>query len=206
MFLNTPPAAEDRTRFCQTDVDTMGYVMNLTQLWAWRPDVCEAFAALRMMLTSRSSLSTREVALTVCATAAEMGDSYCALAWGNRLAGAANAATAAAVLSGEVAEGMTPREVALAAWAQHVVSNPNATTAAQVEQLRSAGFKDQEIFEATVLMGFRLAFSTVNDALGAAPDGALAAAVPPEVREAVSYGRAPTAAPAPVDATGVVRS
>jgi hypothetical protein len=41
-----------------------------------------------------------------------------------------------------------------------------------------------------VLAAFRVAFSTVNDALGARPDRALADAAPPEVREAVSYGRA----------------
>jgi hypothetical protein len=32
---------------------------------------------------------------------------------------------------------------------------------------------------------------TVNDALGAAPDAELAAAVPPELRAAVTFGRPP---------------
>ena len=53
---------------------------------------------------------------------------------------------------------------------------------------------DREIFEATVFIAFRLAFSTVNDALGAAPDAQLAAAVPEIVRAAVTYGRAPSPA------------
>jgi hypothetical protein len=38
-------------------------------------------------------------------------------------------------------------------------------------------------------VALRLAFSTINDALGAQPDGALARALPPEVRQAVTYGR-----------------
>ncbi|HSV50668.1 MAG TPA: hypothetical protein VLJ57_01025, partial [Burkholderiaceae bacterium] len=63
-----------------------------------------------------------------------------------------------------------------------------------VDTLRAAGLSDQEIFEATVFVAFRMAFSTVNDALGVEPDAQVAEAAPPEVREAVTYGRAVAAA------------
>jgi hypothetical protein len=62
--------------------------------------------------------------------------------------------------------------------------------------LRSAGLDDRTIFEATAFIAFRLAFSTVNDALGANPDWQLVGTAPPEVRSAVTYGRPPQAAPA----------
>lgn len=58
-----------------------------------------------------------------------------------------------------------------------------------METLRTAGLSDKEIFEATVFISFRLAFSTANGALGVAPDGQVAAAAPAEVRDAVTYGR-----------------
>jgi hypothetical protein len=48
---------------------------------------------------------------------------------------------------------------------------------------------EREIFEATVFVALRLAFSTVNDALGVRPDWQVADAVPPEVRRAVTFGR-----------------
>ena len=70
-----------------------------------------------------------------------------------------------------------------------MVRDPNATRAEDVEDLRRAGFSDQEIFDATTLIAFRLAFSTVNDALGARPDPEVVDAAPPEVRSAVGYGR-----------------
>jgi hypothetical protein len=54
---------------------------------------------------------------------------------------------------------------------------------------------DYEIFEATAFIAFRLAFSAINDALGAAPDKQLADAAPGPVRAAVSYGRPPFRAP-----------
>jgi len=62
-------------------------------------------------------------------------------------------------------------------------------------QLREVGLGDREIFEATSFIAFRLAFSTVNDALGAAPDKQLVDEAPELVRAAVSYGRPPSPTP-----------
>jgi alkylhydroperoxidase family enzyme len=83
----------------------------------------------------------------------------------------------------------TARERALLRWARQLVRDPNGTTADDVESMRKAGLVESEIFEATVFIAFRLAFSTVNDALGAQPDSQLADAAPAEVWRAVTYGR-----------------
>ncbi len=91
---------------------------------------------------------------------------------------------------------MSARDRALAAWARKVVKNPNGTVPADVDALRQAGLAEREIVEATLFVAFRLAFSTVNDALGAQPDWQLGAAAPPEVAEAVDFGR-PVAASRP---------
>ena len=89
-------------------------------------------------------------------------------------------------------DGLSEREAALASWARKVVLDPNATTAEEVQALRTAGLSDREIFEATAFIALRLAFSTVNDALGAQPDRQLVETSPPEVRAAITYGRAPS--------------
>ena len=104
----------------------------------------------------------------VTATASTLGDSYCTLAWGKKLAGAAGPDVAAAVIRG----GSTASEPgqALARWARLVATDPNAVDADDVEALREAGFDDQQIFALTTYVALRLAFSTVNDALGARPD------------------------------------
>ena len=190
MFLQSPPDSAAVSRLYKSDLDQRGFVMNLSRAWAWRPEVCEAFSALRTLLTTHSSLSQRELAVLVCATAATLGDSYCTLAWGKTLAAAADAQTAAAVLTESDSVGLTARDRALSAWARKVVRDPNATTEQDVGELRAAGFSDQEIFEATAFIAFRLAFSTINDALGVTPDQQIADAAPPEVRNAISYGRA----------------
>ena len=189
MFLLPPADSPATANLFQSDLDERGYVMNLSRVWAWRPEVQSGFAALRTRLTGESALSKRELGVLVCATASSLGDSYCSLAWGKLLADAADPAAAAAVLQGVAGPGLTARDQALSVWARKVTGNPNATTRDDVDALRAAGFTEREIFEATTFIGFRLAFSTINAALGARPDWQVAAAAPPEVQQAVAYGR-----------------
>jgi uncharacterized peroxidase-related enzyme len=189
MFLRTPQPNDASSALYSRDVADDGYVANLTRLWAWRPDVFDGFLSLRGLLTEQAALSLRERAILVCAMAANLGDSYCALAWGAKLASETDPTTAAQVVQRKEAAELTARERALAIWAGKVVLEPNAITATDVDFLRAAGLTDQEIFDVTVFVAFRLAFSTVNDALGARPDWELAAAAPAAVRDAVGYGR-----------------
>ncbi len=55
--------------------------------------------------------------------------------------------------------------------------------------LREAGLDDGQIFAVTAFVALRLAFSTVNDALGAQPDAQLAESQPAQTRQLVTYGR-----------------
>jgi alkylhydroperoxidase family enzyme len=70
-----------------------------------------------------------------------------------------------------------------------VVRDPNATSAADVQALRAAGYDDAQVLAVTAFVTLRLAFSTVNDALGARPDRELVDRLPDEVRSAVTFGR-----------------
>lgn len=188
MFLNEPTSVEAR-EYLEKEKTSSGFVMNLERGWAWRPDVAKAFASLRKQLSDESTLSLRERAVLVCAQAQALGDSYCATAWGTRLAELTSTGTAADVLRGDEAAALSAREAALRRWAARVVRAPNEIQVADIDALRSAGLTEREIFEATAFVAFRLAFSTVNDALGARPDAQLIAAAPHEVRAAITYGR-----------------
>jgi uncharacterized peroxidase-related enzyme len=190
MFLKTPPDSDATSAFYRGTLEAEGFVMNFSRLWAWRPQTCDAFSDLRGQLMSKTSLSPRERAVLIAATAASVGDAYCSLAWGTKLAAESDPSTAAAVLRGSGDDALGARESALANWARKVASDANATVAADVDALRAVGLSEQEIFDATALIAFRVAFTTVNDALGARPDWQLADAAPPAVREAVNYGRA----------------
>jgi uncharacterized peroxidase-related enzyme len=194
MFIPTPQETPAIAAMYENNAKGQGFVMNFARAWAWRPDVFEGFLALRTQLAAQSTLPKREQAVMVVAMASTLGDAYCSLAWGKTLAQETSAQAAAAVVNGTAETSLTARDRALAEWTRKITRDPNSTTADDVEQLRAAGLSDKEIFEATVFVAFRLAFSTVNDALGVTPDTKLAATVPAPVREAVDYGRQPEVA------------
>jgi alkylhydroperoxidase family enzyme len=194
VFLEHPPTSESVDVAFADDLQSEGYVMNLTRLWSWRPDVADEFGDARAALLGDCELTDADVALLVAATAAARSDSYCSLAWGRQLAKHVGADATASVVAGGL-DGLDERARALVTWARQVVVDPNATTSADVQNLRDVGLSDRAIFEATAHIAFRLAFSTVNDALAAAPDAQVADAAPVEVREAITFGRPPQTIP-----------
>lgn len=187
-FLQMPEVSNAAQRMFDDDVKDHGFVMNASRLWAYAPEVHESLFSLLGTVTRLGSLSLRQRGILVAAAASTLGDAYCSLAWGSRLASESSDATAANVLRG-VDDGLDDSEKALAAWARRVVRDPNGITDDNVGELRDAGFSDVQIFAITAYVAGRLAFSTVNDALGANPDYELATGVPGEIRDAVQYGR-----------------
>jgi uncharacterized peroxidase-related enzyme len=187
-FMAEPPITPAVQALYDEDVDGGGFVWNVSRLWAYQPETMDHLFDLMSEAFTPSGLSFRQRGILVAATAATLGDSYCSLAWGGKLAGASDAGLAAAVLSGSD-EGLTEPEHAMASWARMVANDPNATTSTDIQKLRDAGLSDEQIFAITVFVSLRLAFSTVNDALGAQPDAKLVASLPSDVVTAVTYGR-----------------
>jgi SAM-dependent methyltransferase/alkylhydroperoxidase family enzyme len=187
-FLTVPDTTADVQRLYDDDLDELGYVMNVSRLWAQRPTLNVELFALLGHATKVGQLTFRQRGILVSACASALGDGYCSLAWGKRLAGEAGDDVAAGVLRGDDAQLDDP-DRALARWARRVTRDPNSTAAEDVQALRDAGFDDEQIFAITVYVALRIAFSTVNDALGARPDRRLAESVPAPVRAAVTFGR-----------------
>ncbi|TFV85763.1 hypothetical protein E4P38_19195 [Blastococcus sp. CT_GayMR16] len=190
-FLRPAPPSAGAERLYAHDREAFGYVMNLSQAWAHQPDLHDDLFALVGRSADAAGLTFRQRGVLISALASTLGDPHCSLAWGTRLAGAAGADVAGEVLRGDDT-GLEPAERALAAWARQLARDPNRTTAADVDALRTAGYDDGQIVAITAFVALRIAFSTVNDALGARPDRELAGAAPDAVRSAVTFGR-PTA-------------
>jgi alkylhydroperoxidase family enzyme len=150
----------------------MGYVMTGSRVWAHAPELHDDLFALLDRAAQRAGLGVRERGILVTACASTLGDSYCSMAWGYKLASVAGADLAADVLRG-VDDGLTDRERALAAWARRLAADANGTSTADVEALRSAGYDDTQLLAITAYVALRIAFSTVNDAPGR-PAGARA--------------------------------
>jgi uncharacterized peroxidase-related enzyme len=187
-FLTAPEADDAAQRLFDDDVAELGYVMNVSKLWAYQPATVTHLFELMGETNAIESLTFRERGILVTACASTLGDAYCSLAWGTKLAAKADPETAAGVLRGDD-ERLGPDERAMARWARKVASDPNHTTALDIQELRDVGLSDARIFAITVYVALRLAFSTVNDALGARPDAELRSTAPDAVRAAVNYGR-----------------
>ncbi len=189
-FLDLPVVTPEAQALFDEDIAEDGYVMNVSRLWAYNPGLVGGLFDLMRHAISEHELSFRDRGILVAACASTVGDSYCSVAWGSKLAAVSDPDIAAGVIRGGD-EGLTDQERALASWARKVAKNPNGTTQDDVAALRSAGFNDKQIFAITVFVALRLAFSTVNDALGVGPDMALCASAPEAVVSAVRYGRPP---------------
>jgi SAM-dependent methyltransferase/alkylhydroperoxidase family enzyme len=189
-FVSAAPPTPGAQRLLADDLQGLGYVSNVGRLWAHLPAALDGISDLMGETTRAGSLSYAQRAVLVTAAASALGDSYCSLAWGTKLAGATSPGAAAAVIRGEPG-GLGEIEQALARWARLVARDPNAISAADVQSLRDVGFDDAQIFAITAFVALRLAFSMVNDALGAAPDEELLAVAPGPVRSAVDFGRQP---------------
>ena len=194
-FLAPPPQSAAADRLFAHDREAFGFVMNLSRAWAHHPEVHDDLFALLGRTAEAAGLTYRQRGVLISALASTMRDPHCSLAWGTpRRRGGDE--VAADVLRGED-DRLDPAEQALAAWARQVARDPNGTGAAEVEALRAAGYDDGQIAALTMFVALRIAFSTVNDALGAHPGPELVASAPAAVRDAVTYGRGNTGLPSP---------
>ena len=187
-FLGQPPITPQAQALYDEDVADSGYVWNVSRLWAYQPETVHRLFELMSEAFTPSGLAFRQRGILVAAAASTLGDSYCSMTWGGKLAGASDPDLAAGVLTGRDGE-LTAQEKAMAGWARKIVKDPNATTLADVQALRDAGLNDEQIFAITAFVALRLAFSTINDALGAQPDRQLVESLPKGIVGAVTYGR-----------------
>ena len=192
-FLAAAPLTDHVAAMFASDIEAQGYVANLTRVWAHSPEALGALSFVMGQALEIGELDGTDRALLTTVAAASMGDSYCSMAFGSRLARVLGDGVAAAVVSGDDAD-LDERHRALATWTRAVVRDSSSSTPADVEELRRAGLEDRQIYAVTLFVAMRLAFSTVNSALGAGPDAALVSRAPLALRQAVDYGR-PTQAP-----------
>src|SRR5262245_62509290 len=100
-FLALPEPTTGVERLYDESVAKDGFVMNLSRLWAHQPDLQRDLFGLMGSAVHTAGLTARQRAVLVVACASEFGDSYCALAWGNKLTQVATPEVAAGVVRGD---------------------------------------------------------------------------------------------------------
>ena len=85
-FLAAPTHTPEAQRLFDDDLEGVGYVTNVSRLWAYMPAALDGLSDLMGQATRAGSLTLRQRAVLVTAAASTLGDSYCSLAWGKKLA------------------------------------------------------------------------------------------------------------------------
>jgi hypothetical protein len=85
-FLAEPTVSAQAQELYDEDLAESGYVWNVSRLWAHQPDTMKQLFALMSQAFKRSGLSFRQRGILVISAATALGDSYCTLAWSEKLA------------------------------------------------------------------------------------------------------------------------
>lgn len=189
-FIDTPAAAGEKTAAMYAAAEeSYGYLPNMYRAFGHRPEVMENWGAL--LASIRGPMSVRRYELVTLAAAKELKSSYCMLAHGSVLLreGFTNDGLAA-VADGTEKAPIDPAERAIMAFAAKVVRDATSVTQQDVDGLKTHGLADAEIFDITATAAVRCFFSKMLDALGAAPDHVYAERLDPDLRKALTIGRA----------------
>ena len=189
-FIRTipPSEAEGAVReLYQQAQSRFGYVPNWAQAFSLRPGVRDGWVAL--LSSIQSNLSVRSYELATLAAARALRSSYCALAHGSVLADKVFDAPTVAAIAMDASEApLEPGERAMMAFAEKVARHADQITSADVEALRSHGYRDEEIFDLAAAAAARCFFSKLLDALGVPPDSSFNE-LDPTLRRALTVGR-----------------
>lgn len=168
-LLGEAPTSAGAASLSSEDMGDLGFVANVTKLWMHDAAASDELFTLISSVARAAGLSIAERGVATIVATALAGDSYCPLAWGNKLAAVTSLEVAASVVRGSD-ELLDDRGRAVAAWARKVASEPRSATAADLDQLIAVGFDGAQILRLTLFISLRIAFVTVNGALGAQPE------------------------------------
>ena len=189
-FIRTIPTADAegpvRAMYDQARA-RFGFVPNWAHAFSLRPGVMDGWVALLKSVQSNMPVRTYELATLAAARA--LRSSYCSLAHGSVLAKQVfDPAAVTAIVSDAPESPLEPRERAMIVFVEKVVREADRVTPADVDGLRSHGYRDEEIFDIAAAAAARCFFSKLVDALGAQPDS-IFNELDPTLRQLLTVGR-----------------
>jgi uncharacterized peroxidase-related enzyme len=189
-YLTTVPesdADDDLIAIYASAEQAMGYVPNYTRTFSHRPGLYRAWTNLIKDISS--VMAPRRYELATMGAAITLRSSYCSLAHGEKLLGLGSTEEEVRSL---VAPGfggdLSGEEAAVVRYAAKVASDASSLTQSDVDELRSHGLSDTEIFDVAAAAAARSFFSKMLDATGTPPDPVFKEKIPGLV-DVLSVGR-----------------
>lgn len=148
-----------------------GYVPNYAKVFSLRPEILALWE--RLLSGVKRHAEPRRYEMATVAAAQALRSSYCGLGHVRALARHLPPEQVRAVVAASEQPELSAADAAVVRFARKVARQAHAVTAEDVEALRRVGLGDEEIFDLAAIVAVRAFFTTVLDALGAAPDSAL---------------------------------
>lgn len=193
MFLNTIAESEATGPIAEIyarQQAQMGFVMETAKCMTTRPDLLPVYMDFVAKVRGGFSLGERGWKLITFIAAKHVPSTYCSLVYGQQLvADLGSKEMVMAVQQDFRSAGLSPKDVAMLAYAEKVVLAASKITQADVDQVRAAGFTDHEICDIAFCAAFRCFISRFFDAMGAGVEPAFIDP-DPAFRKAMTVGRA----------------
>ena len=149
----------------KADLAKDGYVSNVSRAFSHRPEVYEAWLALRAAVTK--NMDQRRYELVTIAAARSLGSSYCMLAHASVLANRFyDADQVRLIASDHHAAGLDEVDVAIMDLAEKVAGDASSVRQGDVDRLRELALSDAEIFDVVAAAAMRSFFTKTVDGLG----------------------------------------
>ena len=190
-FINTiaeDEATEDVAALYNQGRETFGYLPNMFRAFSHRPQVMRAYFDL--LGSIRSEMDSRRYELVTVAAARALRCSYCMLAHGSILRrDFYSPEDTIAIAKDFHSSELDAVDIDIMAFAEKVVRDATSITESDIDELRSHGLTDSEIFDIVTAAAVRCFYTKTLDALGARPDEAYND-IEEGLREALTVGRA----------------
>jgi uncharacterized peroxidase-related enzyme len=171
-FIRTIPRSEAEgpvKQMYQEIATRVGYFPNWVQAFSLRPEVWRGWDAL--LAAIRPNLPVRTYELATLAAARALRSTYCCMAHGRVLADQIlDPPSVASIMKDHGTVALEPRERAMMGFATKVVVSPECIGADDLDELRTHGFSDTEIFDIAAAAAARCFFAKLLDALGVQAD------------------------------------
>lgn len=180
-------ATDDVAVIYERDIDRMGYLPNYTRTFSIHPGAYEAWRHLIAAIAK--PMDERRYELATIGAATRLRSSYCSLAHGAILADKFFAPDALIRILAEPADSALDEADSLVVeFAAKVAGDATTVGVDDIEELRSAGLSDRDIFDVILAAAARSFYSKVLDATGTLADPAYRD-LDPELRQALTVGR-----------------
>jgi uncharacterized peroxidase-related enzyme len=190
-FIKTIPEAEATgavAEFYAQDRDATGYVWNLSRMYSLRPDVYAAWKGL--IAAIRDNMDRRRYELATLAAARQLQSSYCMLQHSSVLADLfMTPEQVGAVARDHRAAGLDEVDVAVMDFAEKVTIDATSITQEDVDELRAHGLSDTDVLDVVLCAAARAFLCKAMDGVGTQPDAQSGAAMPQDLRDALTIGR-----------------